>query len=401
MRDYVKRISQKANKLSKEQLLKILQDCVEESENLYSIFDSISTGIIIVDNDFHLIQTNSIAESRISISLKQEETKASNYAIWEILEEPEISEYLKKCALKNITNSTEEFSVTTDGGNVRFLSLTLTPLMHKGQLSGRIILIRDITDKKNQEVLLHRMENMANLTNLAAGMAHDIKNPLGAISIHIQLLQKAVEKARNDNNKLPPAKFVENHIDVVNDEINHLNRLVMDFLFAVRPVNAKLVLKNPADLIKNITDFFKPEFNDNNIDVVVTKDDKDEKILLDEKLLREVIMNFSQNSLSAIKKRLEYDKLKGHFQIDCFIKDNKYCIRIADNGCGMSEEVLSKIFDPYFTTKSNGTGLGMTMVYKIIKEFSGEITVDSQENKGSIFMLFFPLRQGEKLALSN
>ena len=81
------------------------------------------------------------------------------------------------------------------------------------------------------------------------------------------------------------------------------------------------------------------------------------------------------------------------FKIDCAYNENKYVIRVIDNGCGMSSDVLGKIFEPYYTTKANGTGLGMTMVYKIVKEFSGEIQVESQEGRGTIFTLTFPLPQ--------
>ncbi|MBR4179082.1 MAG: PAS domain S-box protein, partial [Treponema sp.] len=243
MRGYVKRVSQKFNKLSNEQLISLLDGMVEENENLYSILECISAGLLILDNDFILQQSNKIVESRLSFSVYLDDPKAATVPIWEIMEDEEIGEYFKKCWEKGITNTTEDFTVMTSGGSIRFLTITMTPLMHDGNTTGKIILVRDVTEKKNQEVLLHRMENMANLTNLAAGMAHEIKNPLGAISIHIQLLQKALEKARQNKDVLPAKKFVEDHVDVVNDEIDHLNKLIMDFLFAVRPVNAQLELK--------------------------------------------------------------------------------------------------------------------------------------------------------------
>ena len=223
MRGYVKRISQKAAKLSKEQLVSLLDDMVEENENLYEILESISAGLLIVDNEFHLIQSNKIVESRLNFNVFLDDPKVQLSPIWDLLEDEEIGEYFKKCAKKEITNTTEDFTVMTSGGSVRFLTITMTPLMHDNNVIGRIILVRDITEKKNQEVMLHRMENMANLTNLAAGMAHEIKNPLGAISIHIQLIQKALEKARQNNDTLPQKKFVEDHIDVVNEEIDHFD----------------------------------------------------------------------------------------------------------------------------------------------------------------------------------
>jgi len=405
MRGYVKRVSQKFNKLSNEQLISLLDGMVEENENLYSILECISAGLLILDNDFVLQQSNKIVESRLNFSVYLDDPKATTVPIWEIMEDEEIGEYFKKCWEKGITNTTEDFTVMTSGGSVRFLTITMTPLMHDGNTTGKIILVRDVTEKKNQEVLLHRMENMANLTNLAAGMAHEIKNPLGAISIHIQLLQKALEKARQNNDVLPQKKFVEDHVDVVNDEIDHLNKLIMDFLFAVRPVNAQLQLKKPAALIQSIVDFFTPEFHDNGIKIKLIIKDADSRFLLDEKLLRDIIMNLAQNGLAAIKQKKDDEATSpdymGEFTIECASAENKYYIIISDNGCGMKSETVSKIFEPYFTTKSNGTGLGMTMVYKIVKEFSGDITVESQEGKGTVFTMVFPLPQDGKLAIES
>ena len=405
MRGYVKRVSQKFNKLSNEQLISLLDGMVEENENLYSILECISAGLLILDNDFILQQFNKIVESRLNFSVYLDDPKAATVPIWEIMEDEEIGEYFKKCWEKGITNTTEDFTVMTSGGSIRFLTITMTPLMHDGNTTGKIILVRDVTEKKNQEVLLHRMENMANLTNLAAGMAHEIKNPLGAISIHIQLLQKALEKARQNKDVLPAKKFVEDHVDVVNDEIDHLNKLIMDFLFAVRPVNAQLELKKPAALIQNIVDFFTPEFHDNDINVKLIIKDAESRLLLDEKLLRDIIMNLAQNALAAIKQKKDDDKTSddytGEFTIECASAENKYYIIISDNGCGMKSETVSKIFEPYFTTKANGTGLGMTMVYKIVKEFSGDIHVESQEGKGTVFTMVFPLQQDGKLAIES
>jgi len=401
LRGYVKRVKQKAEKLSKEQVLSLLEDVVDENESLYSVFESLSTGLLITDDNFRLLRSNTIAESWLPFSERLEDILGSEKPIWEYIEDEDIADYLRRCLEKNITNSSEDFSTVTSGGTVRFLTVTIAPLINEGELNGKMILVRDITEKKNQDILLHRMENLANLTNLAAGMAHEIKNPLGAISIHIQLIQKALAKARENQDKLPAKKFVEDHIDVVNEEIEHLNKLVMDFLLAVRPVKAQLELKEPDKLIEGLVSFFKPEFNREGIEVVFRPSDSGKRILLDEKLFRDVIMNISQNSLAALKSKYSSGQTGAKFCISNTVRENKYIITIADNGCGMSEESLSKIFKPYYTTKANGTGLGMTMVYKIIKEFSGEIIVDSEEGKGTAFTITFPIPQKDVKLLSS
>lgn len=407
MRGYVKRVKQKAEKLSKEQVLSLLEDVVDENESLYSVFESLSTGLLITDDNFRLLRSNTIAESWLPFSEHLEDILGSEKPIWEYIEDEDIAAFLRRCLEKNVTNSSEDFSTVTSGGTVRFLTVTIAPLINEGVLNGKMILVRDITEKKNQDILLHRMENLANLTNLAAGMAHEIKNPLGAISIHIQLIQKALAKARENEDKLPAKKFVEDHIDVVNEEIDHLNKLVMDFLLAVRPVKAQLELKEPDKLIDGLVSFFKPEFNGEGIDVIYRPSESGKKILLDEKLFRDVIMNISQNSLAALKSKYsgEDSSIKSEgiakFCISNTVRENKFIITIADNGCGMSEESLSKIFEPYYTTKANGTGLGMTMVYKIIKEFSGDIIVDSKEGEGTAFTITFPIPQKDTKLLTS
>lgn len=415
MGSFVNKVSEKSEKLSKEQLLSVINNMCREieelsasNEDLHSIFNSVSSGLILVDKDYYVVQTNKAAESLLGIYSSEGYRNALCEA-WSLVKETEIADFLKKCAEKKITNAQEDFTISTEGGSVRFINVMVSPFFHKSKLSGTIITVNDVTDSKNHEILVHRMENMASLTNLAAGMAHEIKNPLGAISIHIQLVQRALEKARENADTLPARKFVEDHIDVVNEEIDHLNSLVMDFLFAVRPVNANLELKDPVNTIKNVADFFTPEFNRFNIELRTSFDESGQRILIDEKLFREIMMNLSQNALAAIKSQFpecreeraagSVEDYSGLFQIMTRIKDGKYLILVSDNGCGMSSETLSKVFEPYFTTKANGTGLGMTMVYKIIKEFHGEITAKSTEGKGTQFVMSFPVPTGNKKLL--
>ena len=382
MSEFVKRVSQKITKLSKEQMSLLLQKTMHENEDFYSIIDSLSIGLLILDKDFILTKYNTIVKSLLTFKISLDETKALNSPIWDLIDNSEIADYLKKINDNNITNSVEEFSIATDGGFVRFISITILPLVHNGELSGRILKFRDITELKKQEVVINRMENFANLTKVAAEMAHDIKNPLGAISIHIQLLQKAINKARENENVLPPKKFVEDHIDIINQEIEQLNTHVMNFLLAVRPVKAKLMLKDPTKIIENTISFFEPEFTEKNIQVIYSKSSDNKKIMVDE------------NSPHP------HVDFRGKFIINTFIKDNRYVFQFSDNGCGMSPEVLSKIFEPYFTTKATGTGLGLPMVFKIIKEFSGDIRAESKEGVGSRITIFLPIPEKNKKLLT-
>lgn len=391
------RIADKISKLSESQIQALFESMSNDNNILGSIIESLTSGILIADNDWIPIFSNKAGERFMQSGLWHD-SPSENLRLFEITKDKNIAQFFKTCFELNKTNVSEEFTVATSNGTVRFVTVSVTPLVQNGRVSGNIIIIRDITEKRNQEILLRRMESLASLTNLAASVAHEIKNPLGAISIHIQLLQKSVAKARSSGGVLPDEKFLEKYLDIVNEEIDNLNKIVVDFLFAVRPVSAKLELLCPSDILKSLAEFLKPEYEAENIQLDIELDAEKTKLLLDEKLFREVIVNLSQNAIYAIKEN-SANISRGQFKIKAFVKDDKYLIELSDNGCGMTEETASKIFEPYYTTKASGTGLGLTTVYKIIKEFSGDITVKSAEGKGTVFCISLPVPQVTKRCL--
>lgn len=393
------KLSEKISKLSDSQIQQLFELMSNDNQMLSSIIDSLTSGVIVVDDKWIPIMTNKAAERYILFSKNPEDAALEKVELYKIVKDKDMSSFFENCSTLNKTNVSDEFTISTSNGTVRFITITVTPLINNEKLSGSIVLVRDITEKRNQEILLHRMESLASLTNLAASVAHEIKNPLGAISIHIQLLQKAIAKARENDNILPDKKFMENYLNVVNEEIDNLNKIVVDFLFAVRPVSANLELLHPDEITSKIFDFLKPELEKENIDVKLNLKNADVKLLIDEKLFREVIVNLSQNAMYAIKENSSR-KEKGLIEVFTAVKDDKYNLIISDNGIGMSEEKQAKIFEPYYTTKATGTGLGLTMVYKIIKEFSGDINVKSVENEGTSFVISIPVPQLDKRLLA-
>lgn len=411
MHDYVKRITKMIPKLSQEQLQRIIKNVANENAMLDSILESLTTGLIVVDKQWRILKFNKISERFLSFIHFEDETNRSYKKVWEVISDVNVSEFLRDCADKDKSNISQEFSIPLPNSDnlTRFIVVYVLSLVSDSKINGRIIKIYDVTEQRLQEVKMRRMENMAGLTTLAANMAHEIKNPLGAISIHIQLLQKAIEKQRNSTGVLPEKKFVEDHLDVVNEEIDNLNRLITDFLFAVRPVNANYSLVDPYLVLKKLVDFLSPEFNSHRVSFTVKNPNSTAKLLIDEKIFREMIINIVQNAFAAIKERfpecknedLQNDEFIGKISIRISVKFDKYIISISDNGCGMSDETIVRLFEPYFTTRATGTGLGMTLVYKIVKEFSGDIHVKSEENKGTTFIIEFPIPQTEKKLLSS
>ena len=404
MKEFSRRVSQKLDKLTPLQIQQLIEDCYSQTEIFDSIFQSLPSGLIIVDENFCLIKINKAAERYLPFKSNPEESKEKS-PVWNIIDDEEISRFLQNAFEADKTNISNEYTVSTAGGSVRFIDLYVTPLVQNQNqnknLIGSIIRIDDVTEKRNQEVLLHRMETLAGLTNVAASVAHEIKNPLGAISIHIQLMQKALKKKRDGDGLLPPTKYAEDYLDVITQEIERLNKIVVDFLMAVRPISANLELVNPNKILEDFISFFMPEFNQKNIKLDSELCGCDVRLLLDSKLFREVIVNLSQNAISAISKKFDDDesRIKGRISIKSKIENDRYILTFTDDGTGMDESTAARVFEPYFTTKSNGTGLGMAMSYKIIKEFSGDISVTSALGEGTKFTISIPVPQMEKKLL--
>lgn len=403
MSRYVERVIDMLPKLSSEEVKRVLMEVVSENSMLDSLIESFSTGLILVDKKWRILQVNKAAKRILRIS--SDEEKYEDELLFNVIEEnEEISDWLKNIADTHRTNVREEFSSSSSSdGSVRFLAVSVFSFVQKTEISGSIVKIEDITQQKAKAVLDRRLENMEGLTNLAAGMAHEIKNPLGAISIHIQLVQKAISKKRGGDGTLPDKKFLEEHLDIVNDEIEKLNDLVMDFLFAVRPVNAKLTLSDPEEILSSICDFVSPEFNKSHVLLKMELLKEKKRIMIDEKLFRQVIINIAQNAFYAVKAKFpgcteentNSQEMPGIVIFKTTIIEDNFVISISDNGIGMDSETVGRIFEPYFTTKANGTGLGMTMSYKIIKEFGGDIQVKSEKGTGSVFFISLPVPQTE------
>lgn len=414
MKDFVKNAYKKISKMTPEQVSDLMQSLISEKENLSSIFESLSTGLLIVDNSWHLLHHNKAAERLLPFSSRP--VDGDEEKIWTHVDNADIAKYLESSAENQRSDSSEEFSISI-GDTFRFVTIKIGSLVVRtsgdgnsitNRVAGSIITVDDITQQRQSEILLHRMESLAGLTNLAASVAHEIKNPLGAISIHIQLLQKAVAKSRNGDGLLPDQKFMENYLSVINDEIDRLNKIVVDFLFAVRPVQANIQLSNPDTIIEKFVEFFKPEAESRNIRVDLDLCKNTPRIFLDEKLFREVIINLMQNASAAIESLASdtisaetgerQNDFQGLIKISSIVTSEKYLLCFSDNGTGMDEATSSRIFEPYYTTKATGTGLGLTTVYKIIKEFRGDIQVRSSLGKGTTFTISLPVPQnGVKL----
>jgi PAS domain S-box-containing protein len=396
MRHFIRRALQKINKLTMEQIQALLFSAAAEIDRLETVLDSLTDGILVCDTEHNLILVNKLAERLIPVSYEQENTP-----IWFSVRNEKVAEFLETTLINGDRVEEREFDIEVKGIQ-RLLSIGVLPLVRDHQVTGSLIYIEDITEKRAKEAKLRRAENLASLTTLAAGVAHEIKNPLGSISIHIQLIQKAMNTNREMFNHAHPQgqdhigqepmryfNLLDKYIGVVNEEIDRLNRIVVDFLFAVRPMNMEFRKGNVNSIIGDLMEFVGYELEGSHITYVLEMGEDFPLIDVDERYMKQALLNLVKNAMAAMPDG-------GILTIKTKAQDTEIQISISDTGIGIPEENRLKIFEPYFTTKENGSGLGLTLVFKIIREHQGEITVKSREGEGTCFIITLPIPQKEQ-----
>ncbi|HKK49358.1 MAG TPA: ATP-binding protein [Alkalispirochaeta sp.] len=380
MRGFVRRALEKLSKLDSEQLEQLLQTVAVENERLAVVLDSMNDGVLVTDEEHRLILVNKAAERLIPLVSGR---IIGDRPLWSVIADQDISQFVQT-ALENNESVTDQEFALDHGGTTRILSCSLIPLVQAGHIRGNILQLVDISEKRGREARLRRAESLASLTTLAAGVAHEIKNPLGSIGIHNQLIQKMVSKLEQDD-----AERINSYLTVIDEEIERLNRIVVDFLFAVRPMDTKLEDGDLNGLISDLLGFVQYELEQADIEVVRDLDEELPSLKLDAKYFKQAIMNLVKNAISAMPNG-------GMLRVSTQKRGDQALLRISDNGNGMSSDVRDKIFEPYFTTKDFGSGIGLTLVYKVVKEHMGDISVISKEGHGTTFTITLPLPQREQ-----
>src|SRR6266516_3480732 len=252
-----------------------------------------------------------------------------------------------------------------------------TPVTGAGQV-GHVMILRDITESRRTAQQTIESERLNALTLLAAGVAHEIGNPLNSLHIHLQLMERSLQNL-NDGAKAE----LQHSIDVARSEVNRLDSIVTQFLRAIRPSRPQLRPENLNTIVEEAVRFFMPEIQDRNI-VVEQELRSDLPLLqLDRDQMKQAFYNVIKNSFEAMKRR-------GVLRIRTDRDDTHVLVGFTDTGTGMSAENLSRVFEPYFTTKSSGTGLGLLIVRRIVREHGGELSIESSEGKGLTLTIRLP-----------
>ncbi|HWR72374.1 MAG TPA: ATP-binding protein [Nitrospirota bacterium] len=280
-----------------------------------------------------------------------------------------------------------EGRITKKDGGTAVLGMSASLLKDdRGTVRGIILVFQDITKLIEMEEKVRRQERMATVGSLAAGIAHEIRNPLASLSGSIQLLQSDLDP-KGDSRRL---------MDIVLHETDRLNTIISEFLEYARPRNIHKELISLADVIDETVLLLRnsPDFRET---MTITVDtDPSLRLKADPQQLRQVFWNMLLNACQAMHTGgTIIISAKGLTSAD---EGVDWCeITISDTGCGISPEDMKNLFDPFFTTKHNGTGLGLAIVYRIVEDHDGMIDVESEVDKGTRFTIRIPL---EGLAMS-
>ncbi|MGE4583434.1 MAG: nitrogen regulation protein NR(II) [Sphaerochaeta sp.] len=385
MKNFVQRAIQKIDQLDNKQIVDILRSQADEVEMLESVLESMQDGVILTDEKLLILYANSHCRTLVPMARLR---SYEGLPLARVLEDEQVLRYILLCVQQAGEDEHNEFTFQK-GDSVQTIAIQVFTYKSSSirSRSSFVIMFSDVTEHNANEARLRRSENLASMTTMAAGVAHEIKNPLAAMQIHLQLLKKAF--VRKHSLTIDDA---QRYIDVLEEEISRLNGIVVDFLFAVRPMDTRLRLGQLNRTIEEVCAFVEPELQEHRVQVNRDLCTSLPRIEFDEHLVKQALLNLIKNAMNAMEGG-------GRLTVQSRLDGNLVLVRVVDTGIGMDERTQQKIFEPYFTTKASGTGLGLTVVYKIMKEHKGDISVKSKLGEGTTFTLAFPVPKSERLAL--
>ena len=266
----------------------------------------------------------------------------------------------------------------------RYLNYYLRPIDDgeaDGPELGSVVLVRDITQTRRQAEEHIESERLSALTMMAAGVAHEIGNPLNSLNIHLQLMERKLKKADAAAHAL-----VKQQLEVARSEIQRLDFIIEQFLRAIRPSRPNFEMTDLNKVIEGAVNFLAPELQDRRIKVRLQLHDGLPLLRMDANQMKQAFYNLIKNALQAMG-------TGGSLTIRSDLSEYEAVISFEDTGKGMSPEVVAAMHEPWFTTKSSGTGLGMLIVRRIVRDHGGELGIESEEGRGTRVTISLPRGQ--------
>jgi two-component system sensor histidine kinase PilS (NtrC family) len=382
-------ISEELQKKRKELLQKEVDYHQLEAFNR-NIVQSLDSGLLTIDLEGRINFLNRTAEK----ILRRKEDELRNRSIYDLF--PKMDEVMEEIRNKSSQDPPEyqryETTLLIEKDQKIHLGFSISPLTDpEGKTIGHTLIFQDITRFKEMEEQMKRFDRMAAIGSLAAGLAHEIRNPLASLSGSIQMLKSELSLDESQSHLM----------EIILRESERLNALITDFLLFAhppqtrpQPVEIERILDETLELFSH-----SPSFHEG-IRLIRTPSNRIGEVIVDPDQIRQVLWNLLINASQSLSNggeiRVHLEKgdpslWRGALPFFSF-KGTKEWIKISveDTGIGIPPEEKEKIFEPFYTTKENGTGLGLSIVHKIIENHRGSIKVESEVGKGSTFTIFLP-----------
>ncbi len=357
-------------KAAREELAEKAFDLRELQALNENIVRSMADGMVTIDPDGRIGAFNSAAEE--ITGLKFEEVRGR--ALGEIFDLPELRGSLEAGISQTAPYRCEIPFARED--RALTLGLTISPLKdEKGDYGGLLCMFQDVTLIKKMEAEIKKKDRLAAIGEMSAGMAHEIRNPLASLSGSLQILKEELSLSGDNLNLM----------DIALNEMERLDRIVTEFLIYAGPKMPAMEECDMAQIIRETANLIKSGGkSEEGVELVLDVPEEPVRILADQGQMRQVLLNLALNAVQSLSG-------PGTVTIKLIQNNRDVSIIVEDNGSGIPKEDMDKIFYPFYSTKEGGSGLGLSIVYRIVEDHGGRINVESHPGKGSRFMVKIPV----------
>ena len=380
------RVLGQVDSLDTTNLTNLVNKLARERAFLETIFNTAREGILVI-SDLGVIEYANVASHQM-IGLK--DSDIGEVSLWRLIPELRGSLGLEEGTRIESSISSRELELTYPEN--RYVRLYILPFegvggTHSDTSNQFVVILSDITSEKQSSEAMIESERISSILLLAAGVAHELGNPLNSITIHLQLIERQLKKLEESAAR----SKLESSVEVCGAEVSRLDGIIKNFLEAIRPQTPDLQTVNLNELLEESLQFQASELEYRGIKVEMEADAESPIVRADKQQVKQVFFNITKNAMEAMKPG-------GLIRVKVQSDEDRVYLRFGDSGSGISQDSLSRVFEPYHTTKKGGTGLGLMIVERIMRGHGGQVGIDSKEGVGTVVTLEFP-KQNRKFRM--